>query len=76
MKYKQLVITVLCLFVLAGSVSCSSDNGEETQQDLREDTPVATETPQTSPSPQEKPTETPVIEEEEEITEPEPEGPK
>ena len=45
MKYKQLLASVFFLFVLAGSVSCSSDKAEQTQQSTEEDAPVATETP-------------------------------
>ncbi len=81
MKYKQLLASVFCLFVLAGSVSCSSDKAEQTQQSTEEDAPVATETPEPSPPLQQTPTETLVIEDEpteedEEKSEPEPDGPK
>ena len=80
MKYKQLLASVFCLFVLAGSVSCSSDKAEQTQQSTEEDAPVATETPEPSPPLQQTPTETLVIEDEpteedEEKSEPEPDGP-
>ena len=80
MKYKQLLASLFCLFVLAGSVSCSSDKAEQTQQSTEEDAPVAIETPEPSPPLQQTPTETSVIEDEpteegEEKSEPKQDGP-
>ena len=46
MKHKKIVVPALCLFFLAGSVSCSSEDGKQTQQPVGEEVPVVTETPE------------------------------
>jgi len=46
MKYTKIVVPALCLFFLAGSVSCSSEDGKQTQQPVGEEVPVVTETPE------------------------------
>jgi len=79
-KHKKIVVPALCLFFLVGSVSCSSEDGKQTQQPVREETPVVTETPEPSPPLQQTPTETSVIEDEpteedEEKSEPKKDGP-
>ncbi len=46
MKYTKIIVPALCLFFLAGSVSCSSEDGKQTQQPVGEEVPVVTETPE------------------------------